>query len=251
MVVEHCPAHAIGHRLSVRDVLRGGKDQRSGGALHYAAADAAQILQGLVEQVGRGQQAPAPQPIQPAADDDYVTGGQLRQVQQQAMASVSPWLQTVADQQATMSYNIVKREQPDIFKKYEPEIIQTLQSVPRANWTLDVISRAINLVKGNHVDEIVAEKARQLETNMFSTMRSTGRAGSGTDFQTTETMAASLDKTPEAWRAHAKAVGITDRELQEFCIVNDTTPEEFFKQFEKGLITDAVADVNLVRSRLG
>ena len=41
------------------------------------AADAAQLLQGLVESVGRGQQAPPQQPVQAAADDDYVTGAQV------------------------------------------------------------------------------------------------------------------------------------------------------------------------------
>src|SRR6267378_8093716 len=45
--------------------------------------DAAQLLQGLVESVGRGAaagaQAPAPPPV--AGDDDYVTGATLRQAQ--------------------------------------------------------------------------------------------------------------------------------------------------------------------------
>ena len=215
------------------------------------AEEAAQMLEGMVQQAGRSMsQLPPQQAAPPPADDDYITAGQQKTLQQQAIAQVQPWLQSVADQQATMTYNIAKRDQPEIFKKYEPEIIQVLNSVPRPNWTLDVVDRAIKLVKGNHVDEIVAEKTRQLESTVFSTMRSTGRAGSGTDFQAKETMAESLEKTPEEWRAHAKAVGITDKELREFCSANDTTPEEFFKQFEKGLVTDAITDVNFVRTRL-
>ena len=214
------------------------------------AKDAAALLQGLVEQMGKGaNQIPAapPPPLAQQADDDYVTAAHLRQAQSAALAQVSPWLKNVAEQQATVSYSIAKREHPDIFKKYEPEVIQVLNRVPRENWTLDVIENAVKFVKGSHVDEITAEKVRALESTMNSTMRSTGRAGSGSDSPLTETVASSLDKAPEAWRVHAKAVGITENEVWEFCRNTDTTPEEFFKQFGKGLVTDAIADVNYIR----
>ena len=78
-------------------------------------------------------------------------------------------------------------------------------------------------------------------------MRSTGRAGLTPASQTKETAEATLEKLPEKWRDHAKAVGISARELHEFCWANDITIDEFFKQFDKGLVTDAIADVNFVR----
>ena len=215
------------------------------------AADAAQLLQGLVESVGRGQQAPPSQPVQAAADDDYVTGAQVRQVQQQALAQVNPWLQTVADQQATFGYNLAKRDHPDIFKKYEPEIISVLNRVPRANWTIDVIENAVKFVKGNHVDEILAERTRILESTMHSTMRSTGRAGLSPDSPIPETVSERLEKTPDAWKTHARAVGITDEQVHDFCRANDTTPDEFFAQFKNGIVTDAVIDVSFKRALMG
>jgi len=212
------------------------------------ASDAAQLLASIVDGVGRGATQPqAPPDLPPAADDEYVTAGHLRQAQQQALNQVSPWLQQVADQQATVSYNIAKREQPDIFKKYEPEIIGVLQSVPRRNWTLDVIEKAVTMVKGSHVDEITAEKVRAFETTMHSTMRSTGRAGLSPDSPIKETAEATLAKLPEKWQTHAQQVGITAKELHEFCWANDITPDEFFQQFKDGLVTDAIADVNFVR----
>lgn len=215
------------------------------------AADAAQLLQGLVESVGRGQQAPPQQPVQAAADDDYVTGAQVRQVQQQALAQVNPWLQTVADQQATMGYNMVKQQHQDIFRKYEPEIIKVLGSVPKANWTLDVIQNAVTMVKGSHVDEILAERTRILESTMHSTMRSTGRAGLSPDSPIPETVGERLEKTPDAWKTHARAAGITDEQVREFCYANDITPDEFFKQFDQGLVTDSVEDVSFKRGMTG
>lgn len=208
-----------------------------------------QLMQGLVESVGRGAAAApaAAAPVQ-AGDDDYVTGATLRQAQNAAVAQISPWLKQVADQQATVSYNIAKRENANVFQKYEPEIIQVLQRVPRENWTLDVIDNAVKFVKGSHVDELAAEKVRALEQTMTATMRSTGRAGLPSDSPNTDTVASSLDKAPESWRIHAKAVGIDENSVWEFCRNTDTTPEEFFRQFGKGLVTDAIADVNYVRS---
>src|SRR5258706_10479319 len=113
------------------------------------AGDMLQLMQGLVESVGRGAAA-APAAAAPpvAGDDDYVTGATLRQAQNAPIAQVSPWLQQRADQQATVSYNISKRENSALFQKYEPEIIAVLQRVPRENWTLDVIENAVTFVKG-------------------------------------------------------------------------------------------------------
>ena len=218
------------------------------------AGEAAQLLKAMVEAAARGAAAPSaiPQPPPPpATDDEYVTGAHLRNAQQQALAQVNPFLQTVADQQATFGYNVVKKENPDIFKKYEPEVITVLNRVPRHLWTLDVIENAVKFVKGNHVDEIAAEKVRALEATMHPTMRSTGRAGMGSDSPNPETVAARLEKTPASWRARAEAVGITPEDLHEYCHMNDITPDEFFKQFEPGLITDAVADVSFKRALLG
>lgn len=217
------------------------------------AADAAALLQGLVEGVGRGQQQAqsAPPPLNTLANDEYVTRAHLDQAQQNALSQVSPWLKQVADQQATVSYNIAKREHAEVFKRYEPEVIKVLQRVPRENWTLDVIENAVTFVKGSHVDEITADKVRALESTMASTMRSTGRAGLSPDSHTKDTVATMLGKAPEAWRAHAQAVGITEDDLWEFCRNQDTTPDEFFKQFGSGLITDAIADVSFKRGLSG
>src|SRR5260221_3280745 len=56
------------------------------------AGDMLQLMQGLVESVGRGAaQAPAaPAAPPPAGDDDYVTGATLPQAQNAAIPQVSP-----------------------------------------------------------------------------------------------------------------------------------------------------------------
>ncbi len=209
------------------------------------AADAAQLLQGLVSQVGRGAAQPQQQELPPPQDDEYVTAAHLRQAQQQAVAQMSPWLATVADQQATMSYNLAKREDAEIFKKYEPEIISVLQRIPRQNWTLDAVKNAVTYVKGNHVNELLAEHTRKIESTMAGTMRSTGRAGSPTDSPNPDTIAARLAKTPASWLARANRMGINETDVLLFCQANDMTADEFFKQFEHGIVSEAVAELNI------
>ena len=216
------------------------------------AEDAAAIIKDFVTRAGQSAAIPpAPQELPPPADDEYVTAQHMRQNTKAAIAQVSPWLQSVADQQATFAYNLAKRDQADTFKKYEPEILTTLQSVPRANWTLDVIGRAVNLVKGNHVDEIVAGKVRDLEQTMASTMRSTGRAGLNPDSPLQETVEATLGKTPPDWLEHAKLVGITPEQVREFCQANEMSPSEFFDQFKGGIVSDAVGEVSFKRALHG
>lgn len=230
------PEYVYPNNESVPEYLRG-----------KTASDAAKLLAGLVESYGRNAtqpQAPA-QPLAPQTDDEYVTAAHLRQAQQAALSQVNPWLQTVAEQQATFAYNAIKDKHPDIFRKYEPEVIQVLQSVPRQNWTLDVVQKAVTMVKGSHVEELVTDKVRQLEATMGSAMRSTGRAGPTSEFQTKDTIAERLGKAPPDWQTRAKAAGITDATVMEMCQANDMTPDQFFQWFGKDLITDAVAEVKV------
>ena len=205
------------------------------------------LTQQLVEERVRGTpQPPAPaQPQSPqAGDDDYVTGKDLRALRANATAEFQPMLSRALEQNAMTAYSIAKRDHGDLFKKYEPEIVSVLGRVPREQWTLDVIENAVKFVRGNHVDELAEEKARRLVAQMEPTIRSTGSGGS-TSVSRPPDQSLESDKLPAAWREHAKQAGIGERELQELCWANDMTPDQFFAQFEKGLVTDAIHDVRV------
>lgn len=212
-----------------------------------SATEILQLTQQLVEDRVRGQQAPPPAPSAPApaaGDDDYVTGRDLRAMRQSAAQEFGTTLEGIANQNAQTAYNIVKRDHKDTFSKYEPEIVQVLGRVPRNQWTLDVVENAVKFVRGNHVDEIAEEKARHLAAQMEPTIRSTGSGGSAPVPRSPDHSLES-DKLPDAWKAHAKAAGIGERELQELCWAQGLSPEEFFAQFDKGLVTDAIHDVRV------
>lgn len=211
-----------------------------------SATEILAITQQLVNE--RVQAAPAPvQPQAPApvaGDDEYVTGRDLKAMRAAAENQFGSTLENIAVQNAQTAYSIAKREHKEMFGKYEPEIIQVLGRVPRNQWTLDVIENAVKFVRGNHVDEIAEEKARRLAAQMEPTIRSTGSGGSSPVPRSPDHSLDS-DKLPERWRQRAKSVGIGERELQELCWANEMTPEEFFKQFESGVVTDAVQEISI------
>ena len=211
-----------------------------------SATEILSLTQQLVEERVRGTPAPAPAAPQApqAGDDEYVTGKDLRALRQSAAAEFTPLLSRQAEQNAMMAYSIAKRDHGDMFKKYEPEIVSVLGRVPREQWTLDVIENAVKFVQGNHWRELVADEARKLAAQMEPTIRSTGSGGSVPVSRSPDHSLES-EKLPAKWREHAKQVGITERELQELCIVQGMEPEEFFKQFEAGLVTDAIHDVRV------
>jgi len=177
--------------------------------------------------------APTPPPAAPAAPPS--NGG---------YASATE-LQQLAVQQAGVTFTLAQQQHGDAFKRWGPEIAEVLQRVPQSQWTLDAITSAVHLVQGRHLDQIVAEKVRAVETTP-SMMRPTGRNGSS---YAPPKPAGVAERAFANWQQRATAAGITEREVREFCRDQDMTPDEFFAQFGDGLFTDAVADISNGKKR--
>lgn len=205
-----------------------------------------------VETYIRAPLAPTPQaaPAQPQAapsfaDTDYVTGADLRTIQQQALSQVGNQFNSVAEQNARIAYGMISRDPAyaDTFRHYGPEIHATLASVPKQSWTLDNLETVVNLVRGKHVNEIVARERAQFVATMEPSMRASGAAGTG-PASTTHSSPMENEKIPADWRERAKRQGIDERTIREFAYANDMTEEAFYKQWLDGkVITDAVADL--------
>lgn len=205
--------------------------------------EVAALIEGFVQDAARGTQTQAQPQAQPTlpADDEYATGATIRNLGQQFTGT----LQQMAEQNAQTAYGIARREHAEIFKKYEPEVLQILRAVPKANWSLDIIDRAVKMVRGEHVEEIAEEKARRLAATMEPTIRSTGSGGSVPVSETKNKLDG--DTVPARWRERAKAAGIGERELRDFCYEQGITEDEFFAQF-KNYVTDAVTEVSVRQS---
>ena len=82
---------------------------------------------------------------------------------------------------------------------------------------------------------------------MTPTMRS-GGAGSGSVPTPQPEFSLKSEKLPEAWRQRAESLGLTEQALTEFCASNGMSREQFFQQFEKGLVSDAVTEISIRRA---
>lgn len=190
--------------------------------------------------------APAPAPAAPefpVADDAYVTGRDIREALNRQLQAMQPVGTATIEMAAQSVYASAKihPQYADVFKRYEPEIQQALARIPKHLWNLDTMETVTTFVRGKHYAELAREEAQRLAAQMEPAMRSTGAAG---PVPTPPTNPASLDgaKLPEEWRARAKRVGLTYRAVQEFCFQNGMSPEQFFKQFEREVVTDAVVE---------
>ena len=189
--------------------------------------------------------APPAPAYQPPADDDFTTGAQVRgYIDQRAQQFQQSFGQT-AEQAASVARGLVEQQDPEPFKRWGTEIDRLLQNVPKPQWTLDAVRQAVRIVKADHVDELAAERADKIAAERIPTMRSNGGAGTGSGPTTT---IAGLDSPdiPDFWKRSAQAVGLSERELHEFCAANGMTPDQFVGQFKQGNILTAVSE-----SRIG
>ena len=186
----------------------------------------------------------APAPSTPAAQEwglspeDYVSGAQVSQVMNRATQQFQPQVDDAIGLAASGNYGYVRDRYKDEFNKYGPEIQGLLTNVPRRQWTLDTLEQVVKLVRSNHLDEIVDQRAQDLVSRMEPTIRSQGGAGSGpTPAQTADEWA----NVPPEYRERCQREGINDATINEFCRTMDIPRSEFFAQFGKKVIGEGVA----------
>lgn len=185
--------------------------------------------------------APAPAPANPSYNrDDYVTGHDLERFAGETLRnSVNPDLQRTFDMIAENNLDAVKREFPDYFRQYGPEITANLALLTdkRAH-TLDNLRKVVKITLVDHVDAIADERASRRIAEMEPTLRSGGGGGSGPISQLHAEYTLKSEKLPADWSERAAKVGLTEAAVDEFCRANDMTREAFFKQFESTAITE-------------
>lgn len=197
--------------------------------------------QGSVQPPPPSYQPPPSQAPQPILDDDFVTGRQVRELAEMRARELTAPLQQAIAQTSSTVLAIAQERNKDVFQKYGPEVHAYLANVPREQWTLDTVERVVKIVKADHLDEIAAEKARELAQSTIPTMRSGTNAGMGSS---PSTQLLDRPDLPDAWKERARKAGLTEREFLEFCHASGITPEQYFKDFERGksMMVSAVAE---------
>ena len=182
-----------------------------------------------------GYQQPPP-PVETLGDDEFLTGRQVKLFGQQLAQSMAPQFQQAVNLAAQTAVGVAQTRYADEFKRWGPEINALVANMPRETLSLDNIGLVVDVVRGRHYRELVDDAARQRAAEMVPSLRPNGGATeppgpSGLDAQ-----------VPPDWSAKARSVGLGDAEIREFCAANNMPVETFYKQFEGGLITAAVAE---------
>lgn len=181
---------------------------------------------------------PQPQPVQPNRfdldlpnDDDYIQGKDVKRLVQQMQAQGQQGDPVARQLGAQNIWGMIQLQQADAFKRWSGEIQAEAGRLPLEHWTLDNLTTIVNIVKSRHVNEIAAEMAQHLRDEAHPTIRSgTGGSGSG-PLSTQRTL--NDDNLPKDWVDRAKALGITESTVKEFCDSVGVTPDQYLADVEK------------------
>lgn len=213
-------------------------EQWRAGTGRYAGMTAEQILgiaEGLAVVAERFNQ-PVPQaPPDPVDrfsldDESYVQGKEVKQILRQVLNQAPPQDYGARQLAAQSVYGLLKLQYPEEFRKWEPEIRAEASKLPLDYWNLDNLTTIIRIVRGNHVDEIAAEKAQRLVDESHPTIRS-GTGGSGSVPR--ENLTLEAEGIPAEWKAAAKAQGLTEAQVREFCELAGITERQYYQDLMK------------------
>jgi hypothetical protein len=166
------------------------------------------------------------------SDDDYVTGKDVKALMKDiADRQVNPAVGGALEMAASANFGLTQQKFAKDFQNYGPEIIARLASVPKNMWTIDNLETVVKLVRSDHIEDIARERATEMASSMEPTIRSTG-GGSAASVPIQPEHSLESEKIPTEWKERAARVGLTDRDVREFCAANNMTPEEFYKQFD-------------------
>ena len=165
------------------------------------------------------------------ADDDFVDGKRLKRLISQ-FANNPATIDYAARQQAAGALlATIEMRRAEDFRRWGTEIRQELLKLDPGVWTLDNLNIVVDIVKSRHIDELAAEKAQRLVNESHPTIRSgSGGSGSGVPYKP---MTMDSEGVPREWREAARAQGITEQQVWEFCQQAGISEEQYYKDLVK------------------
>jgi len=199
------------------------------------ATGQAYALEQANQMLGKFNQPPAEPPRSrfdlDIADDQYIEGRQLKQIVH-SLVNQSPQDPVARNLAASALYTNIRTQFSEDFKKWGSEIDAEIRKLPVDYWTYDALNTIVKMVRANHLDEIAAEKAQRLLQEQHPTIRSgSGGSGSGPQYNNTRTL--DSDTLPQGWVTQARARGIDEATVREFCEMTGQTPEQYLAEVEK------------------
>lgn len=194
------------------------------------------IAEGMLAQAQRPIQVQMPQQMPSRfdldiADDDYIDGKRFKQMVQRMVSNPNTVDYGARQQAAGALLATVEMRRADEFRRWGTEIRQELMKLDPGNWTLDNLNIVVDIVKSRHIDELAAEKAQRLVNESHPTIRSgSGGSGSGVPYRQP-----TLDSegVPKEWAQAARAAGITEQQVWEFCQQAGISEEQYYRDLVK------------------
>ena len=165
------------------------------------------------------------------ADDDYVDGKRLKQLVARFANNPNTVDYGARQQAAGALLATVEMRRNEEFKRWGQEIRQELVKLDPSNWTLDNLNIVVDIVRSRHVDELAAEKAQRLVNESHPTIRSgAGGSGSGVPYRQ---LNMDSDGIPKEWAQAARAAGITEQQVWEFCQQAGISEDQYYRDLVK------------------
>lgn len=167
-------------------------------------------------------------------ENEYVSGAQVRQyLQQIQQTQLSPQLHQLAQQSSQGVLAFVQQKYQDDFNRWGPEIQSTIAQLPLEQRSLDNLERVVKFVRSEHLQELLADKERELRQQFNAEtgspgLRSTGAPGAGPVPTTQQQFSLANDKLPPEFRERAARAGLSDQQVADFARANGMTVEEFY-----------------------
>ena len=162
-------------------------------------------------------------------DEEYLTGRQVKGLLQQFANQPAPVDHHARQLGAEAVYAGAQARHPEAFRRWKGEIDAEIRKLPIEYWTNQNMDVIVKMVRGEHADELAAEKAQRLIDESHPTIRSgTGGLGSVSNTQPI------FESGPADMLARLKAVGITsEAELREACKGTGIEPAQYLAELEK------------------
>ena len=130
---------------------------------------------------------------------------------------------------ATTQRALAARDYADAFAKWGPEIDGHMAQVAPEHRTLDNYGKVVKFVMGNHLDELVEAKAKAMLANGGLTERAGGNNG----VPGGQTAGYQPDKLGALGEV-AKAKGLTEAMVVDFCKRNNMSVEQWMQHAQGG-----------------
>lgn len=160
---------------------------------------------------------PAPQAPAPPTPDEWQLDPAVayqKQREYDEATRYQPIIGGLQSQVASTNMALLQQRYPSEFKKWGTEILNLTNTVPFENRSYDALERVIQIVRSNHIDDIVEEKWKEKMKEM--PVEQTLRSGEAPHTGAAAPNSVDFNELPEGYRRYLEVNQVDQSTLDEF-----------------------------------